>query len=228
MEGEWLASCRSAAEALHLCPWRPELACALAGSACAASARLAQAAARLGAASKPERPVVHGAGHTFTAHDPKLVLVDAWKVRASCLLKLSRASMQVCPPLCVAMCCVVPTLQCLRLRSLHKGCDQHITLQCRVWCKRSSSSTKSTGSWLAGKRGGTLCHRCSQGRAQGPLPFTCVTLLEHQVMHGFEQIVLTLTMSYSKQNLHCRYLFFHARRCWPGCMRSPPVRRRGS
>ena len=60
MEGEWLASCRRAAAALHLCPWRPELACALAGSASAASAHLAPAAARVGAASKPERPAVHG------------------------------------------------------------------------------------------------------------------------------------------------------------------------
>ena len=61
VESEWLAAARKAAIALHLCPWRPELAAGLAAAAVAASARLAPAAARVGAVAQSKRPAVHGA-----------------------------------------------------------------------------------------------------------------------------------------------------------------------
>ncbi|KAK9840650.1 hypothetical protein WJX81_006942 [Elliptochloris bilobata] len=62
VEGGWLLSCRKAAAALHLCPWRPELARTLSSAAAAASARLAPAAARVGAGAISGRSSVHGIG----------------------------------------------------------------------------------------------------------------------------------------------------------------------
>lgn len=169
-------------------------------------------------------------GPRIQRHGLRLFLLLLWKIGASCVMRDQGFNAS----LPTTMCCYVrhrTDMQCLRLLSFLKRCVSNMVLQRRVWCKRSSSSIKSTGNWLASKCGGTFCHRRRQERAQGPLPLICMAPLEHKKSARFgAESADAITMSCCKQNLYCRYWYFfhHARRCWPGCMRSPLVRRRGS